>query len=47
MGTQIATGGLPWLYREDGSVAVASPAKLTSEFDGRTGVRGGGQDRDR
>ena len=36
MGTQVATGGLPWRYGEDGSVAVASPPKLTSEFDGRT-----------
>src|ERR1700736_3118589 len=35
-GTQVATGGLPWRYGEDGSVAVASPAKLTSEFEGRT-----------
>jgi 3-oxoacid CoA-transferase subunit A len=36
MGTQVATGGLPWRYGEDGSVAVASPPKLTAEFDGRT-----------
>src|ERR1700736_5339547 len=36
MGTQVATGGLPWRYGEDGSVAVASPSKLTSEFDGST-----------
>ena len=36
MGTQVATGGMPWRYGEDGSVAVASPPKLTSEFDGRT-----------
>ncbi len=36
MGTQVAMGGLPWLYGSDGSVAVESPAKLTSEFDGRT-----------
>lgn len=36
MGTQVATGGLPWRYAEGGSVAVASPPKLTSEFDGRT-----------
>ena len=36
MGTQVATGGLPWRYAEDGSVAVASPAKPTIEFDGRT-----------
>jgi 3-oxoacid CoA-transferase subunit A len=36
MGSQVATGGLPWRYGEDGSVAVASPPKLTSVFDGRT-----------
>jgi len=36
MGTQVAKGGLPWLYSSDGSVAVESPAKLTAEFDGRT-----------
>ena len=36
MGTQVAKGGLPWRYGDDGSVAVASPPKLTSEFDGRT-----------
>jgi 3-oxoacid CoA-transferase subunit A len=36
MGTQVVTGGLPWRYAEDGSVAVASPPKPTTEFDGRT-----------
>jgi 3-oxoacid CoA-transferase subunit A len=36
MGTQVAAGGLPWLYGSDGSVAVESPPKLTAEFDGRT-----------
>ena len=36
MGTQVATGGLPWRYGQDGSVAVASPPKPTTEFDGRT-----------
>jgi 3-oxoacid CoA-transferase subunit A len=36
MGTQVATGGLPWRYGQDGSVAVASPPKETSVFDGRT-----------
>jgi len=36
MGTQIARGGLPWRYEADGSVAVASPPKPTTEFDGRT-----------
>jgi len=36
MGTQVAAGGLPWRYAEDGSVAVASPPKQTTEFDGRS-----------
>jgi 3-oxoacid CoA-transferase subunit A len=36
MGTQVATSGLPWRYGQHGSVAVASPPKPTSEFDGRT-----------
>jgi 3-oxoacid CoA-transferase subunit A len=36
MGTQVATGGLPWRYAQDGSVALASPAKATSEFGGKT-----------
>ncbi len=35
VGTQIADGGLPWRYRADGSVAVASPARETREFQGR------------
>jgi len=35
MGTQVAKGGLPWRYREDRSVAIASPAKPTMEFDGK------------
>lgn len=35
VGTPIADGGLPWKYREDGSVAVASPPKEVREFDGR------------
>jgi 3-oxoacid CoA-transferase subunit A len=38
VGTQVADGGLPWRYHADGSVAVASPAKDTREFDGRTYV---------
>jgi 3-oxoacid CoA-transferase subunit A len=37
-GTQVADGGLPWRYAPDGSVALASPAKETREFDGRTYV---------
>ena len=36
MGTQVAMGGLPWLYGPDGSVASMSPPKVTSDFDGRT-----------
>jgi 3-oxoacid CoA-transferase subunit A len=36
MGTQVATGGLPWRYGRDGSVAVASPPKPTSVFEGST-----------
>ncbi|MER5207590.1 CoA transferase subunit A [Streptomyces sp. NPDC002825] len=34
-GTQVGEGGLPWRYAADGTVAVASPAKETREFDGR------------
>ncbi|MFB6613877.1 CoA transferase subunit A [Streptomyces sp. NPDC085524] len=34
-GTQIADGGLPWRYRPDGTVAVASPPKETRTFGGR------------
>ncbi|NBM14445.1 CoA transferase subunit A [Streptomyces sp. GC420] len=34
-GTQVATGGLPWRYAADGSVAVASPPKPVAEFGGR------------
>src|SRR5215210_8004176 len=32
VGTQVAEGGLPWRYAEDGSVVVASPAKETRQF---------------
>ena len=35
VGTQVAEGGMPWRYAADGSIAVASPAKETREFDGR------------
>jgi 3-oxoacid CoA-transferase subunit A len=38
VGTLVAEGGLPWLYNADGSVAVASPAKETREFGGKTYV---------
>ncbi|MCW2855900.1 MAG: CoA transferase subunit [Marmoricola sp.] len=34
-GTQVAEGGLPWRYAEDGSIALASPPKETRTFDGR------------
>jgi 3-oxoacid CoA-transferase subunit A len=33
VGTQVADGGLPWRYNPDGSVAIASPAKETRQFD--------------
>ncbi|MDQ1616831.1 MAG: 3-oxoacid CoA-transferase subunit [Actinomycetota bacterium] len=33
VGTQVAEGGLPWRYGADGSVALASPAKETREFE--------------
>ena len=32
VGTQIADGGLPWRYADDGSVALASPPKETKQF---------------
>ncbi|CUU56299.1 succinyl-CoA--3-ketoacid-CoA transferase [Frankia sp. CcI49] len=38
VGTQVADGGLPWLYDGSGGVAVASPPKETREFDGRSYV---------
>jgi 3-oxoacid CoA-transferase subunit A len=34
-GTQIAEGGLPWRYADDGSIAVASPPKETRMFGDR------------
>ncbi|GAA4411036.1 CoA transferase subunit A [Actinokineospora soli] len=34
VGTQVADGGVPWKYAEDGSVAIASPPKEVREFDG-------------
>lgn len=33
VGTQIAEGGLPWRYDAEGSIAVASPAKQTQDFE--------------
>ncbi|OXR46921.1 putative succinyl-CoA:3-ketoacid coenzyme A transferase subunit A [Nocardia cerradoensis] len=38
VGTSISDGGLPWRYHPDGSVAVASPARETREFGGKTYV---------
>lgn len=38
VGTPVSEGGLPWRYNGDGSVAVASPAKETREFHGKTYV---------
>ncbi|MFG2631138.1 CoA transferase subunit A [Streptomyces sp. NPDC048473] len=38
VGTQVAEGGIPWLYDADGSVAVASPPKPTGLFGDRTCV---------
>ncbi|MEV6216971.1 CoA transferase subunit A [Nocardia sp. NPDC051833] len=35
VGTPISEGGLPWRYRADGSVAVASPRKEVRTFGGR------------
>jgi len=32
VGTQVADGGLPWRYNSDRSIALASPAKETREF---------------
>jgi 3-oxoacid CoA-transferase subunit A len=34
-GTLVEEGGLPWRYRADGSVAVASPPREVREFHGR------------
>jgi 3-oxoacid CoA-transferase subunit A len=38
VGTQVAEGGLPWRYADDGSVALASPPKEVREFEGRSYV---------
>jgi 3-oxoacid CoA-transferase subunit A len=34
VGTQVADGGMPWRYDDQGNVALASPPKQTQEFDG-------------
>jgi 3-oxoacid CoA-transferase subunit A len=39
VGTQVAEGGLPWRYAEDGSVALASPAKEVRTFDTADGPK--------
>ncbi len=39
VGTQVAEGGLPWRYAEDGSVEVASPAKEVRSFPVGDGER--------
>lgn len=36
VGTQIANGGLPLRYDDEGKVILASPAKEVRDFDGRT-----------
>lgn len=38
VGTQVADGGLPRRYAPDGSVRIASPAKETRDFGGRSYV---------
>jgi len=38
VGTQVADGGLPWRYAQDGSVAVSSPPKEVRDFDGQNYV---------
>jgi 3-oxoacid CoA-transferase subunit A len=38
VGTLVSEGGLPWRYRADGGVAVASPPKEIRDFAGRPHV---------
>ena len=38
VGTQVADGGLPWRYNADGSIALASPAKETRQYQGTSYV---------
>jgi 3-oxoacid CoA-transferase subunit A len=35
VGTQVADGGLPWLFNGAGAIALGSPAKEVREFEGR------------
>ena len=39
VGTQVAEGGLPWRYAEDGTVAVSSPPKDVRSFETAEGAR--------
>jgi len=39
VGTQVAEGGLPWRYADDGSVAVSSPTKQTQTFETAQGAK--------
>lgn len=39
VGTQVADGGLPWRYKSDGTIALASPRKETRTFS-ETGIHG-------
>jgi 3-oxoacid CoA-transferase subunit A len=39
VGTQVADGGLPWRYDDQGNVQVASPAKEVREFETAEGPR--------
>jgi len=38
VGTLVADGGLPWRYRPDGGIALASPAKEVRAFGGKAMV---------
>ena len=38
VGTQVAEGGLPWRYKPDGTISIASPPKEVREFAGRKQV---------
>ncbi len=49
-GTQVAEGGLPWRYDDQGNVTIASPPKETKVFEtpeGEQGVRARARDRRR
>ncbi len=40
VGTQVAEGGLPWKYDDQGTVTLASPAKEVREFETADGPKG-------